>query len=532
MLSTRDEMEVLDQDARVDKGENARMSSFVGAIAIADLVKSTLGPKGMDKILQSISDERGTVQVTNDGATILKSIHVDNPAAKVLIDMSKTQDDEIGDGTTSVVILCGELLREAERLIEQRIHPTTIVDGWAIAVKAARNALEQAAIDHSSDNEKFRQDLISIACTTLSSKLLNKDKIKFAELAVDAVLRLNGSTDLGLINIIKIPGGSLEQSYLDEGFILQKKIGVGQPKRIENAKIMVANTSMDHDKIKIFGARVKVDSMDKVAAIEEQEKIKMKNKIEKIKAHGINVFINRQLIYNYPEQLFADAGIMSIEHADFDGVERLSAVTGAEIASTFDHPDLVKLGEAKLIEEIMIGEERMIKFSGVKIGGSCTVILRGASSHVLDEADRSLHDALAVLSQTVREPRIVLGGGCSETLMAKAIDDIAKTIPGKKALAVEAFARALRALPTTIADNGGYDSAELVAQLRAAHERGEKEAGLNMTNGTIGNMNELRVIESFKLKHHVLVAAAEAAEMIVRVDEIIRCAPRRREPGM
>ena len=317
-------------------------------------------------------------------------------------------------------------------------------------------------------------------------------------------------------------------SYLEEGFILNKKMGVGQPKRIENARILVANTAMDTDKVKIYGARVRVDSMAKVAEIEEAEKQKMKAKCDKIISHGINCFVNRQLIYNYPEQLFANAGVMAIEHADFDGVERLAAVTGAEIVSTFDHPELVKLGTCDLIEEIMIGESRMIRFSGVSVGGACTVVLRGASSHLLEEAERSLHDALAVLSQTCKETRVVYGGGCAESQMARAIDAAVPGVAGKKALAMEGFARALRALPTHIANNGGYDSTDLVTRLRAEHFNGNATAGLNMNDGSIGCMREMGILDSFKLKEHVLLAAHEAAEMILRVDDIIKCAPRRR----
>ena len=522
---------VMSNESSVDKGEQARMNAFVGAIAIADLVKSTLGPKGMDKILQSISD-RGKIEVTNDGATILKSLHVSNAAAKVLIDMSKVQDEECGDGTTSVVVLAGELLRQAEQLIRERVHPMTIVDGWRIAADAARKALIASARDNRSNTEALRQDLQRIAMTTLSSKLLNKDKEYFAKLAVDAVLRLKGKNNLELIKVIKIEGGSLEKSYLEPGFLLQKKIGVGQPKRIENARIMVSNTAMDTDKIKIYGARVKVESMDKVAEIEEEEKQKMKRKVEKIKASGINVFVNRQLIYNYPEMLFAEAGIMAIEHADFEGVERLAAVSGAELCSTFDNPESITLGTAELVEEIMIGEERLIRFSGVKAGEACTIVLRGASSHVLEEAERSLHDALAVLATTVAEPRVTRGGGCAEMIMAKAIDDIVPTIEGKKSLAVESFAVALRSVVAAIADNGGYDSAHLVSLLRAAHHNGNDRAGLDMINGAVGDMEEMGILESFKLKEHVLLAAAEAAELIIRVDEIIQSAPRRREERM
>lgn len=523
---------VVGQDTEVTKGENARMSSFVGAIAISDLVKTTLGPKGMDKILQSVSDPNNhRITITNDGATILQCVPVDNPAAKVLVDIARTQDTTVGDGTTSVTVLCGELLREAEFLVSQRVHPMTIVAGWRQAVNVARKALEEAAVDHGENPELFRTDLINIAKTTLSSKLLNTEKNHFAELAVDAVLRLAGSGNLDYIQMIKKPGGTLQDSFLEDGFVLDKNFGVGQVRRVENAKILVANTPMDTDKIKIYGSRVRVDSMAKVAEIEEAEKDKMRRKCEKIIGHGINCFVNRQLIYNFPEQIFTDAGVVSIEHADFDGIERLAAVTGGEIASTFDKPELVKLGECDLIDEVVVGEDSLIRFSGCKGGRACTVILRGASSHLLDEAERSLHDALCVLTETVKETRVICGGGCTEMLMANAIDLEVPSTAGKAALAMEAFARALRQLPTIIADNGGFDSSELVTNLRAMHAAGDKTAGLDMKEGKVGDMWELGVRESFKSKLQVLVSAAEAAEMILRVDDIIKCAPRQREQG-
>jgi len=520
-----------EEGAGEEKGEFARLSVLTGSIAVADLVKSTLGPKGMDKILQPVGEDMASskITITNDGATILKSVYVDNPAAKILIDISKTQDDEVGDGTTSVVVMAGELLREAEKLLEMRIHPQVIIRGYRKSVEAAKAALAASAIDNSKDPQKFREDLYNIACTTLSSKILTAYKDHFANLAVDAVLRLKGSTNLEAIQIIKIQGGALQDSYLDSGFILKKKMGVGQPKTVKNARILVANTPMDTDKVKIYAARARVDSLDKVAEIEAAEKGKMKAKVEKILKHDINCFINRQLIYNYPEQLFADAGVCAIEHADFEGVERLALVLGADIVSTFDNPKDAKLGRCEIIEEIIIGEERVIRFGGVARGEACTIVLRGASSHILDEAERSLHDALCVLSQTVKEPRIVLGGGCSEMMMANAVADLVKTTPGKEALAVEAFSTALRAIPTVLADNGGYDAIDLVSRLRAAHSEGNKYAGLDMNHGAIGDMRKLRVTESFKAKNHALTAAHEAAEMILRVDEIIKCAPRRRD---
>jgi T-complex protein 1 subunit beta len=310
---------------------------------------------------------------------------------------------------------------------------------------------------------------------------------------------------------------------------LEKRIGVGMPKVLENCKVCVANCQMDTDKIKIYGARVKVDNFEAVAEIEAAERDKMKAKVAKIAAHGCNVFINRQLIYNYPEQLFKEQGIMAIEHSDFDGTERLAAVLGSDIISTFDRPEETNLGFCEKIEEIMIGEDKVIKFSGCRAGEACSIVLRGASSHILDEAERSLHDALAVLFQTVTETRVVHGGGAMEVAMGTAVLAGMADCDGKESLAMEQFAKAMMQLPCIMADNGGLDSAELLGQLRSAHARGEHTTGLNFKTGTTGNMKELGIMESFRSKMSQLCAAAEAAEMIIRVDDIIRNVPRQRE---
>lgn len=361
--------------------------------------------------------------------------------------------------------------------------------------------------------------------------MLHQEKELFANIAVDAILRIKNSLNLDAIQILKKPGGSLKDSFLAEGYILDKSIGVGQPKRIEKAKIMVANTSMDTDKIKIFGAKIKTSSVANLAEIEAAEKEKMKKKCEKILKHGINVFINRQLVYDYPQEIFADNNVMCIEHADFEGVERLASVLGGEIVSTFDHPDQVKLGSAAVIEEIIIGEDKLLKFSGCAQNEACTIVLRGATSHLLEEADRSLHDALCVLQQTIMETRTVYGGGCSEMLMAKAVEDEAKKTSGKKALAMEAFAKALKQIPAIISDNAGLDSAEIVSSLEAEHYKGNNTTGVDIELGTFGDMKQLGITESFKVKLQILLSASEAAEMILRVDDVIRCAPRKRTPN-
>merc|ERR1712187_1073576 len=276
----------------------------------------------------------------------------------------------------------------------------------------------------------------------------------------------------------------------------------------------------------------KVDTFEAVAEIEAAEKEKMKTKVERIVKHGCNVFINRQLIYNYPDQLFKERNVMAIEHSDFDGTERLAAVLGSDIISTFDNPEETKLGFCQKIEEIMIGEDKVIKFSGCAQNEACSIVLRGASTHILDEAERSLHDALAVLYQTVQETRVCYGGGSMEMAMSHAVQQKMLTVEGKESAAMEGFAKALQQIPSILADNGGFDSAELVGQLRAAHARGEHATGLEFTAGGVADMSKMGIMESFRSKMSQLCSAAEAAEMIIRVDNIIKNAPRQREGGM
>ncbi|MCQ2965045.1 MAG: T-complex protein 1 subunit beta [archaeon] len=517
-------------NAGEEKNEQSRLSAFVGAIAVSDLVKSTLGPKGMDKILQPMSDEGGNnkIQITNDGATILNHVYVDNGAAKILIDISKTQDQAVGDGTTTVAVLAGELLKEAENLINKKIHPQIIISGFRKARDAAKEVLLKQAFNDYSDKDKYYNDLINIAKTTLSSKLVTHEKEKFSKMVVDAVLRLGENPSLDLIHLIKKLGGTLSDSYLDDGFILEKSISVGCPKEKTNPKILIANTPMDYDKIKIYGSRVNVNSVEKFSEIEQAEKDKMKNKVDKILAYGCDIFINRQLIYNYPEQLMADKGIMVIEHADFDGVERLAAVTGGEIYSTFDTPDKAVLGSCEKVEEIMIGEDKVIKFTGCKNPKACTIILRGASAHLLEEAERSLHDALCVITETVKSHNLIYGGGYTEMKMALEVENLAKQEKGKESLCIESFAKALRQIPTIICDNAGLDSSEIIANLKKEINDGSTTAGIDVNKGAVGDMKELGIFECLKVKEQALLSACEAAEMIIRVDMTFTAPPRQR----
>lgn len=521
------------------KGENARLMNIMGAVSVADIVKTTLGPKGMDKILLGMDGQNG-VRVTNDGATILKGLVMDNPAARILIDASKTQDDEVGDGTTSVTVLAGELLRNAEKLLEQSVHPQTIIEGYRAATQVALETLKKLSVDHGDNAEVFHEDLLKIARTTLSSKILTVEREHFAQLCVEAVMRLKkeNAQNLELINIMKKIGGTMRDSFLEPGFLLNKKIGIGQPRILEDVKIMIANTPMDADKTKVHGAKVRVNGIAELADVEAAEKRKMREKCEKIIGHGINCFINRQLIYNYPEELFAGAGIMAIEHADFDGIDRLAMALDADILSTFEEAErgAVKFGHADRIDEMMIGGDSVIRFSGLPRGEACTIVLRGTSQHLLDEAERSLHDALCVVSQAVMvngESSVIPGAGASEMAMAKAVEEAAVRTPGKKQLAMIQFANALKMLPTIIAENAGLDSNDLITRLQAAHFTSTSDrcyTGLDVNAGDINEdvIKNLGITESAKVKRCVVTYAAEAAEMILRVDDVLRAAPRQR----
>jgi len=337
--------------------------------------------------------------------------------------------------------------------------------------------------------------------TTLSSKLLLHDREKFADLAVDSVLRLKGSGNMDYIKLIKKAGGTLSDSFIADGLILEKTISTGCARSAKNCRVMVANTPMDHDKIKIMGSKVVTNSIKDIGELEEAERRKMKNKVDKILAYKPDVFINRQLVYNYPEQLLAEAGVMVIEHADFDGMERLSAVLGSQILSTFDDPENEEaLGTCGSIDEMMIGEDKVIKFAGCSRNEACTIVLRGSGQHILDEAERSLHDAICVLVSAVKNHKTIYGGGNAEMRMSLAVDELAKSMSGKASIAVEAFGKALRSLPATICENGGYDAAEICTNLRSEIVNGKDTYGINMFGGVVADMKELGVTECFRVK--------------------------------
>ena len=522
--------DILQQGGHEDKGNLARIQCYVGAIAIGDMIKSTLGPRGRDKILQVLSNDasRGeSTSITNDGATILNRVYIDNPAARILVDISKRQDQECGDGTTGVVVLTAELLRKAEKLIEHKIHPQLIISGFQMALEIALEVLHKHAIKTTEDASEFKNYLIKLGMTTLSSKLLQSNKHHFSTIATNAVLKLKHPNHINLIHIIKKLGSSADKSFLEDGLLLEKSFSKSNVKAINNPKVLVVNTNLDTDKVKIFGAKVTANDYEQIAEIQDAEKQKMKNKIEKIAKSGCNVLVNRQLIYDYPLELLHERGIVCIQNADFDGIERVAAALNAKIISNFDDFDESYIGHCECIEEIVMAEDSLIRFRGCPQSGASTVVLRGASKHQLDEAERSLHDCISIISQTVQDPALVYGGGYIEVAIAEEIMKMSFEVAGKKRLALEAFAEALLEIPTILASNGGYDAAEIVTQMRAAYFKHTIEFPcLDVNNGAVGCAKTLEILESFKSKKNQLILATETAQQIIRVDDVIVCAPK------
>lgn len=510
-----------------EKNDNAKQVIITSTNLIYNILKTTLGPSGTLKLFAGKN-----VLLSNDGATIMKNLLIDSAPAQLLINASTSQDKEEGDGTTSVSILIALLVKEAYEL---DIHPLKIIKGYELALSKVQEKLQTLIVEDlnrmdESINNAMTKDIqncendikINLAKTTLNSKVLNCDLDLFANIVVNAYNSLK-EKDLNLINIIKAPG-KLEDSFYCDGFILDRETIIN----IENPRILVANTAMDYDKIKVFGAKVEVQSVGELVQIEESEKKKMASKVDKICFDGdekiIDVFINRQLIYDYPKRLFKQNNVIPIEHADFDGVKRLSNILDAKIVSSFYKPvDKSNIGTCEKIENVYIGEKRMIKFTGIKKGAG-TIVLRGSSADILDEAERSIHDALCVL----RDDRVLCGGGSIEIELANELIKYSTTIDGVESEAVFAFAKALAEIPKILSDNCGFDGEKIKAKLRAAHERGQKYAGVDIDNGCICDMREKKIFDSFSVKLRVLRAAVETAQILIKCDGIVKCKPRER----
>jgi thermosome len=503
-------------------GREAQRNNIMAAKIIAELVKTTLGPKGMDKMLVS---SFGDVTITNDGATILKEIDVQHPAAKMLVEVAKAQDNEVGDGTTTAAVLAGELLAKAEELLDQNIHPTIIIEGFKKASEKAREVLEKMALPVSINDEK---KLMDVAITSMGSKGIAAAKEHFAKLAVEAVKQVaeekDGKikADIDLIKILKKHGKSLEETELVKGMVIDKEVAHPQmPKIVHNAKIALLNAKLEIEKTE-FDAKINIESPEQMKLFLDEEERMLREMVDKIAEACANVVFCEKGIDDVALHFLAKKGILAVKNVSSSDMEKLARATSGKIVASVKDLTPEVLGEAKLVEEVKIGEDKLVYVRECKNPKAVTIVVRGGTEHVVDEAERSLHDALCVVRNAIEDGKIVPGGGAPEAEVAKQLRDYAVKVGGREQLAIEAFADAVESIPLTLAENAGLDPVDIMVALRAAHENASSPSyGVDVFTGKIRDMLELNVVEPLRVKLQVIKSATEAANMILKIDDVI-----------
>jgi thermosome len=502
-------------------GRDAQRNNIMAARAIAEVVKSALGPKGMDKMLV---DSSGDVIITSDGRTILDKMDIEHPAAKMMVEVAKTQDAEVGDGTTTAVILAGELLGKAEDLITKGVHPTIIVEGYIKAADKALETLESIAIPVKPARKEF---LKKVAAISMASKLVSENKEQLAEIAVEAVLSVARKVgedyvvDLDDIMVEKKPGESMSETRLIEGLVLDKEVvHSGMPKRVEKAKIALLESALEVKKTE-FDAKINIERPEQMESFLREEENMLKGMIEKIVASGANVVFCQKGIDDMVQHFLARKGVLAIQRAKDSDMKKLGKATGGKAVTNLEGLSESDLGFAELVEERKIGDDKMTFVEGCKNPHSVAILIRGADKRFLEEAERSVHDALSVVRDVVQEPKIVAGGGAPEMEIASALRDYAETLPGREQLAVRSFGEAVEVVPLTLGENAGLDPVDLLLELRARHEKGEQWAGVDVLGGKIKDMRNLEVYEPLAVKMQTIKSATEAATMILRVDDVI-----------
>ena len=503
-------------------GREAQRNNIMAAKIIAELVKTTLGPKGMDKMLVS---SFGDVTITNDGATILKEVDVQHPAAKMLVEVAKAQDNEVGDGTTTAAVLAGELLAKAEELLDQNIHPTIIIEGFKKASEKARETLEGMAIPVSINDDK---QLMDVAITSMGSKGIAAAKEHFAKLAVEAVKQVaeekDGKikADIDLIKVLKKHGKSLEETELVKGMVIDKEVAHPQmPKLVNNAKIALLNAKLEIEKTE-FDAKINIESPEQMKLFLDEEERMLREMVDKIAEVGANVVFCEKGIDDVALHFLAKKGILAVKNVSSSDMEKLARATGGKIVASVKDLTSDVLGEAKIVEEVKIGEDKLVYVRECKNPKAVTIVVRGGTEHVVDEAERSLHDALCVVRNAIEDGRIVPGGGAPEAEVAKRLRDYAVKVGGREQLAIEAFADAVESIPLTLAENAGLDPVDIMVALRAKHESASTPSyGVDVFSGKIMDMLELNVVEPLRVKLQVIKSATEAANMILKIDDLI-----------
>jgi len=513
---------ILKEGTERKRGKDAQKNNIAAAKAVAEAVRTTLGPKGMDKMLV---DSLGDVTITNDGATILDTIDVEHPAAKMIVEIAKTQDDKVGDGTTTSVIIAGELLNLAQELIEQSVHPTIIFRGYRKALKKAKEILQELAKKIEIDD---KATLIKVAETSMNSKLITGAKTHFADLAVKAVLQIKEKRgnhiviDLDQIQIIKKEGKSLLDTKIIDGMIVDKEIVHSMmPKSIKNAKIALISSSLEIEKTE-FDAEIRVQTPDQIHKFLEEESNMLKTKVSKFKDVGANVVFCQKGVDDKAQSYLAQENIMTIRRVKRSDMEKLARATNAKIINNILEMTTDDLGNAGLVEEKKIGEDNMIFVSECADPKTVSLLIRAGIEHVVDEAERMLHDALSVVKAAIEKPYILPGGGASEIELAKRLRLFARSIGGREQLAIEVYANALEIIPKTLVENAGFNPVDLIVELRSKHESNEgKTYGVNIELGKPDDMEKLGVVEPLLILTQAIQSATEVAAMIIKIDDVI-----------
>ena len=515
------------------KGREAQRNNLTAAKLIAEVVRTSLGPRGMDKMLV---DSMGDVTITNDGATMLKEIDVQHPAAKMMVEISKATDNEVGDGTTSAVVLAGALLERAEELIDKDVHPIIIVDGYTRAVEKAQDIYEKMAeeVDPTS-----RSDLLKIATTSMMTKLVSEEAPYLAGIVVDAVLQVAETTagkgykaDIDNIKVEKKPGGSLVNTQLIKGMVLDKEVvHSGMPKRIAEAKIALVNSPLEIEKTE-FSAEIRINDPEQMQKFLEEENSILKGMVEKVTEAGANVLICQKGIDDVAQHFLAKNGVLTVRRVKESDMSKLAKATGARLVTNLDDLSPKDLGYAKLVEERKLEEDKWVFIEGCKNPKAVTILVRGGTQRIVDEAERALHDALMVTKDVVERPAIVAGGGAPEAEVAYQLREWAQKLSGREQLAALKFADAIEVIPLTLAENAGMDPIDTQVDLRAKHGKaGGKWFGVDALNGKITDMYSKSVVEPLAVKLQIVKSATEAASMILRIDDVIAASKMRTPSG-
>ncbi|MDI6905348.1 MAG: thermosome subunit beta [Candidatus Bathyarchaeia archaeon] len=513
---------ILKEGTTRSRGSEAQRNNIMAARIIGEVLKTTLGPRGMDKML---IDSLGDITITNDGAAILDEMEVEHPAGKMMVEVAKTQDDMVGDGTTTAVVLAGELLKKAEELLDQNIHPTIIVSGYRKAVQKAMETINKIAIPVDIED---RATLRKVALTSMASKAVGPAKEHLAEIAIDAVKQIvekrgdRRIADIDNIQIIKKEGKSLFESQLIRGVIIDKEaVHPGMPKKLENAKIALLDCPLEIEKTEI-SAEIRIRDPTQMKAFLDQETRMLKEMVEKIKAAGANVVFCQKGIDDMAQHFLAKEGILAARRVKESDMEKLARATGGRITTDLDDLTPQDLGVAGIVEERKIGEDKMIFVEKCKDPRSVAVLIRAGLERMVDEAERAMNDALSVVSDVIEDNKIVAGGGAVEVEVAKELRRYATKVGGREQLAIEAFADAVEIVPKTLAENAGLESIDIIVGLRAAHEKTDgKYMGVNIFTGKTENMHDNGVVEPLVVKEQAVKSAAESASMILRIDDVI-----------